>query len=573
VLVGLFRSIVPEGGETPYGSQGGFVDTLAPRPYSLANGYLKAFADEAPELAGRHSLELLDLAQPLELEDEREEYTLTAQDLERVLARDPDVVGLSGYCWNAEALAECARMLKQRRPELLVIAGGRATEGEPEALLRDCPALDALVLGEGEIAFRELLRRDFTGLQDCPGLVYRDGPHIRFGAPARAVQDLDEIPSPYLKGVVQPARDGMMMELSRGCLHACGYCTWNANKQLRFFGAERIEREVRWAVEQGHGHITLNDSAINYDTAWLARHVQAIRRGDPQGTLRFTYNLRHDRVDDEQLALLAGLPTHMVLCGVETLQPEGMREVERAPVNSAALREVLARVGEAVRPPVVSIVLGLPGDNEAGFLRTLDTLLSWCDGARPAAGAVLVSLLQVYRGSGLWHRRESLGLEFEPRGIPYLLQGGGWTPQSLASARKGVLERMARRPGQLKAAEAIALLSSRGELPEWLSPALLQQLVAPWRLGEEHHGWTFEKTGVMRDTGQGGLLRFRWRDGGGVRLKVTRRAGPGPARFSTEKFDLQPVALHGPVPPREAASWLMKVVYSAVLRNEHGAPR
>jgi hypothetical protein len=136
LLVGLFRSIVPEGGESPFGSQGGFVDTLAPHPYSLANACLKTFAEADREVARRHSIELLDLAEPLELEDEREEVTLSPRDLERILEHEPDVLGFSGYCWNIDAIGAAAAELKKRRPALRILLGGKATAGDAEELMR-----------------------------------------------------------------------------------------------------------------------------------------------------------------------------------------------------------------------------------------------------------------------------------------------------------------------------------------------------------------------------------------------------------------------------------------------------
>jgi radical SAM superfamily enzyme YgiQ (UPF0313 family) len=575
LLVGLFRSFVPEGGDSPFGSQGGFVDTLAPHPFSLANAYLKTFALADPSIADRHTIDLLDIAEPLELEDEREEVALTAADIDRILSHDPQVVGFSGYCWNVDAIAQAAAVLKERRPGLLIVLGGRATSGEPEQLLREQPALDALVIGEGEIAFREMLRRDFEHLEQCPGIVGRRGNEIVRGAAPQSVQDLDSIPSPYSLGVVCPSLHGMMMELGRGCIHACGYCTWNSDKQLRFFSPSRVQADIQWALDHGHRHITLNDSAINYDTPTLTKVVDAIRTADPQGLLRFTYNIRHDQVTDAQLGALSRLPTHMVLCGIETLLGPGMGEVERDVVDVEALSKVLQQISAATRPPVVSIVLGLPGDTEEGFRYTLETLLTWCeakDGAPAAAGTVLVSLLQVYRGSKLWHRRSELGLVFEQRGIPYLIEGGGWSQQALARAKSLLVEHMTQQPDRLKAAEGIALMPSRGGMDPWVSLAVVEKLIVPWQVGMTHDGWTLEKTGVMRDTGRGALLRFRWHQGGGVRVRVTRSNPERGSRLCTRYYDLTPVALLGPIPPKLAASRLMKLVYAAISRNETSIP-
>jgi hypothetical protein len=391
------------------------------------------------------------------------------------------------------------------------------------------------------------------------------------GGPPASVQELDTIPSPFLSGILEPELDSMMLELSRGCLHSCGYCTWNSDKQLRHFSPARIEAEVRWARERGHRHITLNDSAINYDTPVLARNVAAVASADPAKTLSFTYNLRHELVTAEQLACLAKLQTHMVLCGVETLHPPAMTEVERSVVNPAALHRTLHTIAQTTIPPVVSIVLGLPGDTEEGFRHTLETLLSWCvasPGDKPTVGAVLVSLLQVYRGSRLWHRRQELGLRFDQQGIPYLLEGGGWSCASLARAKAYLVQRMAEVPDLLKAAEAIVCRGTEGESGAWLETSRIDKLILPWRVGMTLEGWTLAKRGTVRDTGNAVSLRFAWQQGGGVRVRLMPRRPERQARFSTRLFDLAPTKLPGPTPPRQAASRLLKLLYVAIRYNE-----
>jgi hypothetical protein len=222
------------------------------------------------------------------------------------------------------------------------------------------------------------------------------------------------------------------------------------------------------------------------------------------------------------------LPTHALLLGIETLSAAPMAAVARAAVDVAELRTRLEAISRGVKPPVASIVLGLPGDTEEGFNTTLGTLLDWTrplpDGP-PIIGTVLVSLLQVYRGSSLWRRREELGLRFAERGIPYLLSSPGFPPDALARCKADLVRRMRHQRQNLKAAEAIVLMEAEGGIDPWLRRRRVEALLAPWRLGGTLEGWTLERIGVIRDTGEGVLLRFRWKDGDTARIRVVRRNG------------------------------------------------
>lgn len=571
LLVGAFRSVLPEAVDGP-ASQGGFVDALAPQPYSLATARLEAWVRADAELSRQWELERLDLSEPLELEDEREEVRLGAEAVEAVVARVPDLVALSAYCWNVDALIELAGALDRRLPGVTILLGGRAVEGDPAGLLVDAPAVDGIILGEGELAFAEVLRHRGRDLGSIPGVVSRQGEQIVDGGPPRCVTELDAIPSPYLEGLVVPPVDGAMLELSRGCLHGCGYCTWSAEKRLRFFSDARIEAEIRWLRHRGHRHATVTDSAINYDTARLAGQLEAIRRADPEGELALTYNVRHDALDQDQLELLSRLPTHMVLTGVETLSVEAMSLVERAPAELSQLRERFEALARAVRPPVVSLVLGLPGDSEAAFFETLDRLWRWTEGPSPVVGTVLVSLLQVYRGSSLWARRQELGLRFQERGIPYLLSSPSWPAEALSRVKADLRRRMAQTPERLKAAEAIVLMEREGGLDPWLTRRRLRALLG-WAPGELRGDWRLEAMGLQRDTGRAAALRFCWRGGGRARALLVRRGAglrrPGQSRL----FELELRALPGEPVPASVIATLGVELLELLLEGEERLAR
>ncbi|GAK53233.1 radical SAM domain protein [Candidatus Moduliflexus flocculans] len=122
-------------------------------------------------------------------------------DMRRIVAGLRDVFGQAGIS-NA-----------------LFVAGGPHASGDPEGTLR--AGFDAVVVGEGEITFPDLLVRYFHGqsFADMPGLgLIESGGAYRFtGRPA--LVDLGAFPPFAMRH-----RRFSPIEISRGCPNGCRYC-------------------------------------------------------------------------------------------------------------------------------------------------------------------------------------------------------------------------------------------------------------------------------------------------------------------------------------------------------------
>jgi hypothetical protein len=183
---------------------------------------------------------------------------------------------------------------------------------------------------------------------------------------------------------------------------------------------------------------------------------------------------------------------------------------------------------------------------------------------------VLVSLLQVYPGSGLWHKREALGLSFQEHGVPYLLSGGTWTQAALARCKAYIVQQIHKQPERIKAAEAIVLLESQGGLSHWFSPGRLDLLLADWPIGKTFANWTYEGRGLQRDTAQAVILRFRHANETLARITLDLKSRT--SRDSrTRYYDIQ---LRNTSGPKETASLtgelrlLFKLLEATIIRGE-----
>ena len=69
--------------------------------------------------------------------------------LHRVMATQPDALGISLYIWNRECAARLIRRVKALRPEIVVIVGGPEATFSVDETFREMP-IDYLLRGAGE---------------------------------------------------------------------------------------------------------------------------------------------------------------------------------------------------------------------------------------------------------------------------------------------------------------------------------------------------------------------------------------------------------------------------------------
>jgi radical SAM superfamily enzyme YgiQ (UPF0313 family) len=157
--------------------------------------------------------------------------------VESILAFKPDLVAMSMMTAQFHYGRHIASKLKERDPDLVIVAGGRHPSFAVDDL--DHP-FDVYVLGEGETTFRELASalEDAVPLSSVEGIAYRDesGTLRRTGSRKR-IRDLDK-DSPLVQDsmLLEQAYRGIslpplsespkyaLIEYSRGCRGTCDFC-------------------------------------------------------------------------------------------------------------------------------------------------------------------------------------------------------------------------------------------------------------------------------------------------------------------------------------------------------------
>ena len=188
------------------------------------------------------------------------------------LQEEPHVVMLSSYVWNWEYNKVLARLIKEKYPNCLTVTGGPNVDKRDKDFFEKYPMFDIAVMGEGEQASKEILKRYLKG-ESYEGIphVFPKGGEL-CALPQRA-ENLNIIPSPILTGFYDwimervEAEHGPQMwqvtyETLRGCPYRCTFCDigdiyW---QKIKTFDMPRVEKEIDWMADRKIEYVAVCDS-------------------------------------------------------------------------------------------------------------------------------------------------------------------------------------------------------------------------------------------------------------------------------------------------------------------------
>lgn len=395
-----------------------------PRIPSLASGTLKTWALSDPAIRAAVQIDYC--------EGYIEEAPAAVA--ERIAAWRPALAGFSCYVWNVRQSLAAAAALKARLPSCRVILGGPEAGGLAKSLLLANPAVDFVATGEGEETFRLLLRWLFLGEAEpasIPGFAYREGESVRV-TPEGEQADIASMPSPYLEGhmAVSGGMDFVIIETSRGCPFTCSYCDWGGRK-MRYLPVERVAAEFAHVLPRAKA-VATNDADILMERKRARAIMQAFIRAARGTGAKLGLETNPVHLWPELLDVVEESPESFYFAfGLQSVVPEVHKLVTR-PFDLAKIEARLAAFRR--RCPSVpfhfSLIFGLPGDDLAGFERSIEWTLRW----RPTRVALNQCL--VLPGSDLSRQAQALGLEAQAEAPHRVLSTPTMSAGDFARARR-----------------------------------------------------------------------------------------------------------------------------------------
>ncbi|MBF0135246.1 MAG: B12-binding domain-containing radical SAM protein [Magnetococcales bacterium] len=346
----------------------------------------------------------------------------------------PDVVGITSFTISLLDVIQVARTVRSIVPQAHICMGGHHPIAFPFEAAQ-LPEFDSIVVGEGEMAFTQLVHAletqgDITTIQGVYTRdsiqAWRDRPFHdkRFlgtlGVMPGYVENLDELPFPdrrHIRHIGYHSVLGVSAHLatiitSRGCPYLCTFCDVPCKRYRRRSTANVID-EVEACLALGYDEFHFYDDLFNVSSRKLIEFCDEVERRN----LKFDWDFRGrvNTVTHESLRRAKRAGCRMISFGVETATDAGLAELRKG-TTVAQVLQVFQWCRQLGIKTVADFMIGLPFErseadilHNLAFTRKLDP--DYCQ----------VSILNLQPNTSLFDQAEQKGLVSKKRWIEWVL--------------------------------------------------------------------------------------------------------------------------------------------------------
>lgn len=323
------------------------------------------------------------------------------------------LVGFGVYVWNDDEV--CTLLGKLRSTcGINIVLGGPQISYMPKGQLEHAyPEASYFVRGQGEKAMVQLAMND--DLHSC-------GIHIAGTTDQglKADHDLEELPSPYLTGLIEPS-SSIRWETQRGCPFKCSFCQHRepGNRlKNKMIGSQRLEKEAELFARSGVERISILDPIFHVNNRKAIQRLASFKRVGLKAQL--SLQCRLEMVTPEFLDALEGLNIFLEF-GLQTVVPDEYKAIGR-PNNLRKADLVIRELHKRNIDFEISLIYGLPLQTLASFKESIN----WCQ--ERGVTQIRAWPLMLLRGTPLYEEKLRYGFkESVDQSIPIVIAGNSFT--------------------------------------------------------------------------------------------------------------------------------------------------
>ena len=356
--------------------------------------------------------------------------------LEEIYKKKPDVLMFSCYIWNLNVIEEVIREYHKLCPKVPIWLGGPEVSFEVETFLQEHPQVKGIMMGEGEVTFRELCeyymqdedcvqKKENSVLENIKGIAYRNETEYADAAGTIQVNSWREIMSmsdiPFCYDRMEDFSNRIIYyESSRGCPFSCSYCLSSVDKKLRFRDIELVKEELQFFIDQKVPQIKFVDRTFNCHHDHAMAIWQFIKERD-NGVTNFHFEISADLINEAELELMSTMRPGLIQLeiGVQSTNEVTIQEIHRT-MKLDRLKEIVNKVKSFGNiHQHLDLIAGLPYEDYKTFQKSFDEIYA----LQP--NQLQMGFLKVLKGSYMFEHAKDYGILYHDK-PPYEVMATNW---------------------------------------------------------------------------------------------------------------------------------------------------
>ena len=324
--------------------------------------------------------------------------------IEAIKKEKPDLICLSNYSWNSNLSEHIAKVAKKINPNVIIAQGGPNFPHDDQQqieFMKKRPATDIFMIMEGEVTTTNIIKRIIDSNLDrnkifqfpIDGAVYlnpkaKNNNNIEFikGKPSERIKFLDDIPSPYLSGLLDNFFDGKLtpfIETNRGCPFKCSFCHTGADyfQKIHMFSVDRIKEEIEYIGKKSSklGITNLHIADTNFGmyprdkdiTSALLKSYNKYKW--PMSIMSTTGKNNKARVIDITKILGNKFAVNM---SVQSMDDNVLKNIKRSNISLDDYIDINQHLKSVGRSTKAELIMLLPGETKDTFIKGVDKVIN-----------------------------------------------------------------------------------------------------------------------------------------------------------------------------------------------------
>jgi radical SAM superfamily enzyme YgiQ (UPF0313 family) len=330
--------------------------------------------------------------------------------INQIVSLRPKILGISAMTHMVLTAEKIITEVKKAIPDIKIVLGSFHASFLPERTLKEFPEVDFIVVGEGEMAFLDLVNAllNNKNYENINGIGFRKEGRIIINGTADVPKNLDELGEPgwhlFDQDIFRRYVTLLPVMGQRGCPFGCNFCSRPYGKLLRQRTPELILDEIQKNSEHYNINITrFEDETFSVDRRHTLEICNEFIKRKASLNISWSCLMHANTIDQKVIYKMKEAGCDYVGYGVESGDEEIIKNMQKGVTKDRIIRARRVLKEEGITT-LAFFIIGHPHETRKSIWNSIKFMVEL------NAEETAIGILVPYPGTDTWElARQGLG--------------------------------------------------------------------------------------------------------------------------------------------------------------------